>query len=156
MLPEEAHWLATTITNCPRAEQILLNRLAKNIMYCVITIYITLHYITLLYTFERFWDFFLVYIYSHGSIICRLVRPSGLPEGLTRWQLLVHFCGYNQRFQNGNWFSQASKSFFKIILTANQFPGRLAHTCNETSAQSVPFWTKPDSRKRFPSMEIMC
>ena len=191
ILPEEAHWLATTITNCPRAEQILLNRLAKSIMYCVVTIYITLHditwhymtlhditwhymtlhditwhymtlhditwhymtlhditwhdmtwhdmtwhdmtlhdmtwhdmtwhymtwhditwhymtlhyitwhyitlhditlhyitlhYITLLYTFERFWDFFRVYISSRGSIICRLVRPSGLPEGLTRWQ----------------------------------------------------------------------
>ena len=52
MLPEEAHWLATTITNCPRAEQILLNRLAKSIMYCVVTIYITLHYITL-----HFWAF---------------------------------------------------------------------------------------------------
>ena len=136
MLPEQAHWLATTITNCPRAEQILLNRLAKSIMYCVVTIYIpfhsipfhsipfhsipfhsipfhcialhcialhcialhcialhsitlhciTLHYITLLYTFERFWDFFRVYISPRGSIICRLVRPSGLPEGLTRWQ----------------------------------------------------------------------
>ena len=80
------HWLATTITNCPRAEQILLNRLAKNITYCVVTIYITLHYFTLLYTFECLWDFFPVYISSHGSIICHLVRPSGLPEGLTRWQ----------------------------------------------------------------------
>ena len=57
MLPEEAHWLATTITNCPRAEQILLNRLAKSIMYCVVTIYITLHYITLHYITLHFWAF---------------------------------------------------------------------------------------------------
>ena len=42
-LLEEAHWLARTITNCPRAEQILLNRLAKNITYCVLTIYMTWH-----------------------------------------------------------------------------------------------------------------
>ena len=40
------HWL----TNCARAEQILLNRLAKNIANCVIMIYITLHYITLHYS----------------------------------------------------------------------------------------------------------
>ena len=57
MLPEETHWLATTITNCPRAEQILLNRLAKSIMYCVVTIYITLHYITLHYITLHFWAF---------------------------------------------------------------------------------------------------
>ena len=60
MLPEEAHWLATTITNCPRAEQILLNRLAKSIMYCVVTIYITLHYITL-----HFWAFLKFFLGIH-------------------------------------------------------------------------------------------
>ncbi len=54
---------------------------------CIVSSRSTLHYITLLYTFERFWDFFRVYISSRGSIICHLVRPSGLPEGLTRWQL---------------------------------------------------------------------
>ena len=68
MLPEEAHWLATTITNCPRAEQILLNRLAKNIMYCVVTIYITLHYITSHYITLHFWAFLRffsrIYIFS--------------------------------------------------------------------------------------------
>ena len=46
----------------------------------------TLRYITLLYTLERLWDFFPIHISFRGSIICRLVRPSGLPEGLTRWQ----------------------------------------------------------------------
>ena len=51
--------------------------------------YITLHYFTLLYTLQRFWDFFRIYRSSRGSIICRLVRSSGLPEGLTRWQLYL-------------------------------------------------------------------
>ena len=85
-LPEEACWFAKTITNCVHAEEILLKRLAKNITHCVIMIYITLCYITL--HFGVFLRFFRIYISSRGSIICRLVRPSGLPDALTRWQYL--------------------------------------------------------------------
>ena len=46
--------LGIKVTNCARAEQILLNRLAKNITNCVVTIYITLHYITLRYITLRY------------------------------------------------------------------------------------------------------
>ena len=81
MLPEEAHWLATTITNCPRAEQILLNRLAKSIMYCRHDLhYITLHYITLHYITLHFWAF--LRFFSRIHIFSRLYN---LPPRQAFW-----------------------------------------------------------------------
>ena len=49
-------------------------------LHCTALHYITLHYITL-----HLVRFFPIHISFRGSIICRLVRPSGLP-GLTRWR----------------------------------------------------------------------
>ena len=68
------HKLSTCWTDWLKTSRIVLSRS-------------TLHY-NLLCTFERFWDFFRIYISSRSSIICRLIRLSGLPEGLTRWQLI--------------------------------------------------------------------
>ena len=79
-LPEETHWLVTTITNCPRAEQNLLNRSAKNITYCVATIYITWHHITSHHITLHFWAF--LRFFSRIHIFSRLYN---LPPRQAFW-----------------------------------------------------------------------